>query len=362
MNIHRPVLLLDKDKCENNMARMLLRAKKNGCRLEPHFKTHQSAEIGRWFSDLGIEAITVSSLKMAEYFARHGWKNITVAFPVNPDEIELINSLSEKIHLTVLISCTETVSKISLGINHKTFFLIEIDNGYHRSGIDPDDLETIENIIDLTRDTHLKFKGFHCHSGNTYQAGNEEEIVRIGKETIEKLSGLKIIFSALKPEMEISCGDTPSCSLIDSFEGIDIIRPGNFIFYDLQQLRLGVCQWSDIAVALACPVVAVYPERKEAVIYGGAVHLSKDYAVNPDGSKNFGAVCRFNGRGWDEPIKDVYVKLVSQEHGIISFPENQSFEVGEILCILPAHSCLTADCMRQYMTTDSKIIEMMPKV
>ena len=29
-------------------------------------------------------------------------------------------------------------------------------------------------------------------------------------------------------------------------------------------------------MVIACPVVALHPERKEVIIYGGAVHLSKD--------------------------------------------------------------------------------------
>ncbi len=56
--------------------------------FRPHFKTHQSAEIGEWFKAEGIEKCSVSSLAMAQYFANAGWKDICVAIPFNINEIE----------------------------------------------------------------------------------------------------------------------------------------------------------------------------------------------------------------------------------------------------------------------------------
>ncbi|RMG79679.1 MAG: alanine racemase, partial [Bacteroidetes bacterium] len=91
MPLTQPVPLLQSDICRANIRRMVGKARKNGVRLRPHFKTHQSAEIGEWFRAEGVSQIAVSSLVMAEYFAGAGWSDITVAFPVNILEIETIN-------------------------------------------------------------------------------------------------------------------------------------------------------------------------------------------------------------------------------------------------------------------------------
>jgi hypothetical protein len=40
--------------------------------------------VGEWAKEYGITEITVSSIKMAEYFCGHGWENIHIAFPFNP--------------------------------------------------------------------------------------------------------------------------------------------------------------------------------------------------------------------------------------------------------------------------------------
>ena len=78
--------------------KMLKKAESHKLIFRPHFKTHQSLEIGKWFKELGTNKITVSSLKMAEYFSCQ-WKDITVAFPLNILEMHTVNELAKKITL-----------------------------------------------------------------------------------------------------------------------------------------------------------------------------------------------------------------------------------------------------------------------
>ncbi|MEL6971921.1 MAG: alanine racemase, partial [Bacteroidota bacterium] len=67
--ISTPTLLLDEQRCRRNIAAMVQNAEQQQVQLRPHFKTHQSLEIGRWFKENGVNKITVSSLAMAHYFA-----------------------------------------------------------------------------------------------------------------------------------------------------------------------------------------------------------------------------------------------------------------------------------------------------
>ena len=90
MKIIKPTLLIDRKKCQSNISRMVNKSLKYNLNLRPHFKTHQSAIIGELFKDFNINTITVSSVSMAIYFEKHGWKNITIAFPVNILEIDQI--------------------------------------------------------------------------------------------------------------------------------------------------------------------------------------------------------------------------------------------------------------------------------
>jgi len=112
MKITRPTLLLDKKKCRKNIQEMALKAEKHNLKFRPHFKTHQSAEIGEWFKDFGVNSISVSSVEMAEYFLKNGWNDITIAFPFNQLEINEINILAQRIKLNILLVSSESIEFI----------------------------------------------------------------------------------------------------------------------------------------------------------------------------------------------------------------------------------------------------------
>lgn len=80
----------------------------------------------------------------------------------------------------------------------------------------------------------------------------------------------------LQIQIRISIGDSSECSVSDSFQGIYEIHPGNFAYYDLMQWKIGACTLDEIAVTVACPVIAKHRQQKKIVLYGGAVHLSME--------------------------------------------------------------------------------------
>ncbi|KQC06448.1 MAG: hypothetical protein APR54_01680 [Candidatus Cloacimonas sp. SDB] len=351
MKIIKPTLVINKAQVIRNISRMAAVAGKHRLFFRPHFKTHQSRTVGEWFREKGISAITVSSVEMAEYFQEAGWQDITIAIPCNLREYEQIDQLAGKCDLKILIVNTEAVHFLKKKLNNPTSFLIEIDNGYHRTGLDASDKEAIDNILDAAgKNEILKFQGFLTHSGNSYLAKNLAEIRDIHKKTLEQMRELKIIYSSSYPEMIISLGDTPSCSLLNDFEGVDEIRPGNFVFFDLMQEQLKVCKMEEIAVALACPVIAKNAERLEIALYGGAIHLSKEFILDKHNNRIFGKVVLFNEKGWSKPVPDATLFSISQEHGIVKTKRKffDQIKIGDIVGILPVHSCLTADAMGGY--------------
>ncbi|MBE9469015.1 MAG: alanine racemase [Bacteroidetes bacterium] len=335
---------------------MVSKAENNNLTLRPHFKTHQSLIIGDWFKKFGINSITVSSIKMAKYFAENGWNDITVAFPVNIREIAEINKLAQKINLNILITSDTIIQFLNDNLKMTVGVFIKIDTGYHRSGIEVEETDAIDNLINkIELSKVLSFKGFLTHDGHTYHAKSVEEINDIHNLTIKKLSKLKKRYINKYKNIIISIGDTPSCSISNNFTDIDEIRPGNFVFYDFMQANLGSCSINKIAVALACPVVDINAKRNEIVIYGGAVHLSKEFIMDSNNNKNFGLVVEFLNNGWSEPINGTYLYSLSQEHGIIKTTKNflSKIKIGDIVGILPVHSCLTANLMKSYTSFEN---------
>jgi D-serine deaminase-like pyridoxal phosphate-dependent protein len=362
--IVRPTLLVDKEICERNILRMAAKAARLGIRFRPHFKTHQSAKIGEWFKKAGVTAITVSSVQMAEYFAAAGWNDITIAFPVNVLEIENINRLAKQISLNLLVENVEAVNILNDKLDHDAGVWIKIDTGYNRTGIEASSFsETDALTVAIEGCQRLVFQGFLSHTGQTYQAYSTDEILRRHFEAVMRLKILKHRYIEKFPGIEISLGDTPAATVCDYFEGVNELRPGNFVFYDLMQQNLGVCKMEDIAVRMVCPVVAKHASRNEVVIHGGAVHFSKDAILNIDGKRLFGRIIveQDGEKILLDPMN--YLSSMSQEHGILKVTQSQisKFYVGQLVEILPVHSCLTANLMGHLYTTEGELIEMMPR-
>lgn len=349
-NISKPTLIIDREKCLKNIERMAQKAKDSNLIFRPHFKTHYSAEVGEWFRYFGVEAITVSSVSMAKYFYENGWRNITIAFPVNILEIDGINELAKDAEINLLVISRETLKFLEKNLESKVGVFVKIDTGYHRTGVAAENIEELDALMsDLNNSKKLLFKGFLTHSGNTYHADSKNEILSIHDESKKKLVDLKKRYSSMFKCVTVSIGDTPSCSIATDFSDIDEIRPGNFVYYDLMQYQIGSCTIDDIAVCVACPVVGKEKIRNEVFIYAGAVHLSKENLQFKNGIQYYGLIVRFNDKGWSEPLKNTYLAKISQEHGIIKTDDDNfdSFNTGELIGVLPVHSCLTANLLKR---------------
>ena len=346
-----PTLYIDLDVVRSNISQMSSKAEKAGVEFRPHFKTHQSKAIGKIFREFNVKGITVSSIKMAEYFLNDGWDDITIAFPANVLAIDSYNRLAEKASIKTLVLSKEVVQQLDNKLEQNIGLYIEIDPGYGRSGVSVTDSGRIKSLIEVINNAeHCYTAGFYCHAGHTYKARSKDEVEKISRQTLQKLEALK----AQYPDLPICYGDTPSCSILDDFEPADQISPGNFVFYDWMQVQIGSCSPNEIAVYMECPVIEKFADRNQVLIHGGAVHFSKD-SIQIDDYLSYG-----------EPMlkylsEETYLKSLSQEHGIVQCSPDvfNKLKVGETIQIFPIHSCLTADLMREYHTADGQVFDHM---
>ena len=348
-----PTLMIDPDIARHNIVAMVNKFRASGVRFRPHFKTHQSRKIGKWFRELGVNSITTSSLQMASYFARDGWADITVAFPVNLREIERINALAQTIQLNLLAESPVVLNDLGSMIGSRVGVFIKVDVGTQRTGLGISQLDVIDSCVEvIASHPNIQWKGFLAHAGHTYAVRHDpERIAGIYASSMQQLRDLHLRYCDRFPDIIISFGDTPGASILHDFSA-DEMRPGNFVFYDLMQQRIGSCTVGQIAVAVICPVVAVHPSRGECVIYGGAIHLSKEGLAEND-KVIYGEVYGYGNGKWNLDRKLGWVRSLSQEHGIVRV-ENliASIAPGDLVAILPVHSCLTAQCMGEYLDSN----------
>ncbi len=68
-------------------------------------------------------------------------------------------------------------------------------------------------------------------------------------------------------------------------------------------------------------------------------------------------MARLTKNGWGARLEGAYVAGLSQEHGLVTVHSNTLTElnVGDVLAILPVHSCLTVNLLRMnYLTTQGE--------
>ncbi|MCP4358291.1 MAG: alanine racemase [Chloroflexi bacterium] len=361
LSITKPTLLLDEQKVRQNIRKMAVKAKNGGVAFRPHFKTHQSAEIGEWFRQEGVSAITVSSVDMAAYFAEAGWDDILIAFPVNLRQHQTINQLAHRLDLHLLVESVGTAVALSSAVDVPVNVWLKVDAGYGRTGISWQDEQMLLDVAaTVAKAPNLTLTGILTHAGNTYAAKSVTEIEAVYAETVVRLNTARHCLQSEGHNIFVSVGDTPGCSVVESFGIVDEIRPGNFVFYDLMQRRLGVCLPEEIAVGVACPIVAKHEADQRIILYGGAVHLSKERLLI-NGEMIYGRIARLQENGWGQMLYGSKLTALSQEHGILKTNPATfgSLHVGDVVLVLPVHSCLTVDLYRGYFVFDGREIPKM---
>lgn len=141
----------------------------------------------------------------------------------------------------------------------------------------------------------------------------------------------------------VSIGSTPAMSVVENLDGVTEARPGNYVFYDHTQVRLGACTVSDCALTVVASVVSSQPGARHSIIDAGALSLSKDPGPEWARPRTFGEIICDYEQG--ELAGDLRVESLSQEHGIV----NAALPVGRRLRILPNHSCLAVPCFDEYV-------------
>jgi len=344
-NICKPTFIIDKQRATQNISHFISKFQKSNTQFRPHFKTHQSVEVGKWFYELGTRKISVSSVDMAWQFYQAGWKDISIVFPFNRLEIDRINKMSSDAQINLLIEDTDTLNFISKNAIYDLGIFIKIDCGYHRTGIESSNLQQITSLAKtISASNHTIFKGILSHFGNTYACNHTNEVKEVFQEGLLKMLKIKRALIDEFPDIIISLGDTPSASIIDDFSTVDEMRPGNFVFYDWMQTEIGSCNSQQIAAIMVCPVVAKHKNRSELIVHGGAVHFSKEKGLN-----HFGAICDISDEFSTQIIEGCTLKSLSQEHGIVQCSEGffNKTAIGDLIGIIPIHSCLTANLMKE---------------
>lgn len=344
--IKTPCLILDASRVQRNAERVDRIAQSNNVRLRPHIKTHKSVEVARIATKNQSGAVTTSTLAEVWAFSNHGFNDFTYAVPLEPGKfaevIEIVKSGAKLNLITDDVEVPTVLNEAARDGSVKLSVFLDVDCGYHRDGIEPQNPTATEIAEQITSASNLDFAGILTHSGHSYHAGSKEGIKHIAVEERDRM--VKFAEDLRSRGIIVPCvsiGSTPTVNHVDHLRGVDEIRPGNYVFFDAFQATLGSCGFEDCALTVLAAVIHRNHDQKKIIVDAGAIALSKDQGpVEFDANCGYGRVLDLAGNELD-----LHVQSLSQEHGTFFVEDEQIFNrlpVGARVRILANHSCLAA--------------------
>jgi D-serine deaminase-like pyridoxal phosphate-dependent protein len=367
--LQTPALLLERTRLERNLAAMRERARSLGVALRPHLKTAKSAHIARLATAGGPAAITVSTVREAEYFAAHGVSDIVYAVGITPDKIGRAAALAARgVTLRMITDCVEGAAALAAFEPAEAGplrVLLEIDTGAGRAGVLPDSDALLAVAARLTEGTGAVLDGVLTHAGHSYGCRSLEEMSRVAEE---ERSGAVRAAERLRAAGHacpmVSVGSTPTAVAARDLDGVTEMRPGVYMFFDLDQATIGSCGRDDIALSVLASVIGHNRHAGHILLDAGALALSKDVSaaeIRPE--IGYGDVCDALSL---EPLLGFHVHSVHQEHGMVPVAGDADYErlpVGAKVRILPNHACITAAAHAHYDVVDgAEVVERWDRV
>ncbi len=330
--------------------------------LRPHLKTAKSAKVAALATAGQSGGITVSTLREAEYFLERGYRDILYAVSIIPAKLDYVAALEARgARMTVLTDNVSVAWAIveRARVNHIPFrVMIEVDTGGRRAGVLPESKELIGIGHLLDQASQVELAGVLTHAGHAYHCRTVAEIKAVARQERDGIVlAAQRLRSAGLPCPVVSAGSTPTAVYAEDLCGVTEMRPGVYVFYDLDQLALGTCRREDLALSLLASVIGHNEHAGHLLVDAGALALSKDTSAGEFRPEvGFGEVCDV----WTlKPFPGLFIREVHQEHGIVPVPERVWFErlpVGSKVRILPNHACLTAAAYSGYQVIENGLI------
>jgi len=353
-----PALLVARDRLARNLDHMQTRADANGVTLRPHAKTHKSVALARRQQERGAEGLTVATVREAETFVESGIEDVRVAFPVTGrDKHERLQVLRDEARLSFTVDTVAGAEQAAAVYpeDDPIDVVMEVDVGHGRCGVPWDHGEAAVHLARRLADLPgLRLTGLLTHAGQAYDgpAGDETEedaLRRVAQDERDRMLHVAARLThadvpGVEPgNFEISVGSTPSMAAFENAERdgfrVTEIRPGNYVMHDAMQVALGAASLKDCALTVLTTVVSTQTKpdgTQRAFVDAGKKVFTTDTGYGTDG---YGVVLA--DAGTMTPASDLRLDRLSEEHGWLEIPSSSTLDVGDRLCIVPNHACVT---------------------
>ncbi|MCA4131692.1 alanine racemase [Arthrobacter sp. M4] len=331
-----PIVLVDV--MQDNIDRMQGFAAQHGLDVRPHVKTHKCVEIGRRQVKAGAVGITAGNVGEAEVFAAAGFDDIFIAYPiwVAGTKGPRIRRLAENIRLRVGVDNLAAINALADAMGEEPDRLevvIEVDCGALRSGAPA---EAAGELAVAARKRGLAPVGVFTYPGHGSSGPDARTGAAQDQETALAIAVRSLSAVGITAEV-VSAGSTPTVKFATN-NVITEVRPGEYVFNDLNNTRLGACTEDQIALFVAGTVVSDWVPHQVILDVGTKV-------LGREGSPE-------RGYGGISGTTALLSKL-NEYHGFLPLPEGFRPSVGTVLPVVPNHVCPIVVNFEEYIVTDS---------
>ncbi|HEX2814357.1 MAG TPA: DSD1 family PLP-dependent enzyme [Sphingopyxis sp.] len=284
-DLNTPVLVLDVEALDRNIAAMAALAAGHGVGLRPHAKTHKSVDIAKRQLGAGALGVCCAKIGEAEVLVDGGIAGILITSPVAaPRAIDRLAALAARADgLMAVVDHPAVAERIDAALEVAGATLdvvIDIDPGIRRTGV-----ASAEAAVDLARAItalpRLRYRGVQ------YYCGSQQHIEVYAERRaaiVERTDYLKSVIAALAEAgfaPGIVTGSGTGTHRIDLDLGVFTeLQAGSYVFMDTQYLDCDLSGDGDVPFETALGVDA----RVVSANHAGLVTIDAGFkALSTDG-------------------------------------------------------------------------------
>lgn len=351
-SVDTPYLAIDLQRLDENIQHFHSSIKAP-VQLRSHIKTHKSPQVAKRQLAAGACGIAAAKISEAAVFVDAGCDDVVIAYPIfGASKWRAAAELASRCERFVVhvenAPAIVGLSEAAGDADTKIGVRIEIDSGFHRTGVDLGGAKELAKLVESL--PNLYFDGITTHRSaffpgavgrDPYQLGVEE-----GQFMVEIADELR---RAGHDVANVAAGSTPTAAGVASVEGITEVCAGTYVLNDAGMAAIGVVDPSSIAISVVATVVVAHKDHATYTVDAGAKTFTKDRYPGQE-TAGFGVRTDRNDR----------VVSVTDEHGIVASSGDQP-DLGEVLGFYPMHACPTVNAANElFAVREGQVVDVWP--
>jgi D-serine deaminase-like pyridoxal phosphate-dependent protein len=335
-----PVLLVDGEAFDRNMARMKALTQAAGIAWRPHAKAHKSPQVAEMQIAAGACGVCCAKLGEAEVMAGAGTKDILITTPVvGLSKLTRLMQVAATARTAVVVDNAQNVDEMAMvaqTMGIRPDVVIEVDVGQGRCGVPPG--EAARTLaIHIRNKEWLHFRGLQGYQGSIQMTASFAERRGAAREAVAKLAATAQLIREAGIPVEVLTGGGTGTSVIDAAEGgLTELQPGGYLFMDARYREI---EWDDgnrtpfePSLTVLSSVISL-PAPDRCILDMGLKAISSDGGP-PAPVDMPGAVFRFAG----------------EEHGELRWTHGRCpLGLGDQVAFMPTHCDTTVNLYDRFI-------------